>query len=160
MKNIFSNIDFQIGLLINVLNCIEEKDYTLSINGKDASVGSHVRHIIEFLEILLIAKPGEIVNYSNRERKKELELNLSSAIEFLGNVRKRIHREDRALKIEEDGDIFSSSYLRELLYQNEHIVHHSAIIRMKLDRISSVQFDECFGYAKSTLLSNQKSVPT
>ena len=140
-----------------LLQNIEPQHYTHT-SLDESSIGAHTRHILEYLEILVLAQPGAVIDYSKRERKLELEVDPNTALTFLDNLYNTIPEEDRKLLLIDDGESFDSTFKRELLYQHEHIIHHCAIIKLKLSSITSQKVDECFGFSKSTLKNNQRNV--
>jgi methionine aminopeptidase len=144
-------------MLIAVLEQLDSKCYAITYNGS-SSIGAHMRHIIEYLDILVNASETDIINYANRKRDLRLETEMAFAIEKITQLKSKLVQEDRNVQVEEEEEIFNSSYLRELLYQHEHIVHHGAILKMKLDDIPNVEIDPCFGMARSTLQHNAKNV--
>lgn len=124
----------------------------------NATVGQHVRHIIELFEELQNGYDSGMVCYDNRKRDFALETDKLLVIERLHQMGITAARADKALVLKcsystEDGDDLSvnSNYKRELIYNIEHTVHHMALLRVGIEYISNVQIPRDFGIAVSTL---------
>ena len=124
----------------------------------NATVGQHVRHIIELFEELQNGYDSGMVCYDNRKRDFALETDKLLVIERLHQISVTASRADKALVLKcsystEDGNDMSvnSNYKRELIYNIEHTVHHMALLRVGIEHISNVQIPRDFGIAVSTL---------
>jgi uncharacterized damage-inducible protein DinB len=106
-----------------------------------ASIGQHLRHVLEFYSCLIESLESGIINYDNRKRSKQVETNPSAAITAIDNI---ISVLDGGLKCVDltlqgnfgaiGGTIVSirSSVYRELAYNLEHSIHHQALIKVGL----------------------------
>ncbi len=128
----------------------------------NASIGQHVRHIIELFQELHAGYDTGLVNYDQRKRDYLLETCLQSALAHSAVIPSLCNREDRCLTVagnysaaEENELQVQSSYYRELIYNMEHTVHHMALIRVAIGQITSIKLPEGFGVAVSTQ-RNQK----
>jgi len=124
----------------------------------NASVGQHIRHIIEFFVELHKGYKSGLVNYDRRERDYETETSRSVAILKLREISASLGMRNRLLKLE--GDFGASkelpcraktNYRRELVYNLEHMVHHMALLRIGVNTLSEIALPESFGVAASTL---------
>ena len=152
IKNIFSQVS-------NVLDQITKEQYAgLSNVLGHASIGQHVRHIIElFIELDKGYETG-IVNYDKRKRDHRIETDRDFAKEVLWSAWDRLDKPDKQLLLElsysEDVQfplLVATNYYRELIYNYEHAIHHMAIIRIGINDISGVIVSENFGIAASTI---------
>lgn len=126
-----------------------------------ASIGQHLRHVLEFYYCLIEALESGIINYDNRKRNKQIETNPSAAITAIDNI---ISVLDSGLECGNltlqgnfgaiGGQVVSihSSVYRELAYNLEHSIHHQALIKVGLKE----QGMECligpgFGVAPATI---------
>jgi len=124
----------------------------------NATIGQHVRHVIElFLELEKGYQTGR-VNYDKRKRDYTIETDRDVAIELLHGIYSRLKKFDKHLLLESSCDehsndtvIISTNYFRELMYNLEHTVHHMALIRVGINEVSSVAVPEDFGVASSTV---------
>jgi len=133
-----------------------------------SSIGSHLRHILDFYARFLEAMESpscgtglRLVDYDRRERNPQLETDPAFALEFLDGVRDRLHRLPLALaglplEVKTDslaaGESFTSrsSVDRELQAMLSHTVHHYALIKIAAGRVG-VDPGRGFGVAPSTL---------
>jgi uncharacterized damage-inducible protein DinB len=124
------------------------------LNG--ATVGKHVRHILEFYDQLFQDERASVVNYDTRSRNPALENHPQFALDFIDQLSRFMAQglSDRMLQI--DADLFSqgepanSSMKRELLYAYEHMVHHMALIRVACHGSLDYVFSFGFGVAYAT----------
>ncbi|MGN6490595.1 MAG: hypothetical protein ACTHLE_01265 [Agriterribacter sp.] len=127
-----------------------------------ATIGQHIRHIIElFLELNTGYKTG-VVNYDNRKRDRRIETDRLFAVQQLDALSAAISKPDKKLVLKaaydpatNDFAEVESNYMRELIYNLEHTVHHMALIRVGVKEVSSLHLSEDFGIAASTLKFRQ-----
>ena len=129
----------------------------------DASIGQHVRHIIELFLCLEKGYESGIVNYEKRERDYRIETDKDFAIQLLKDIYHRIERPNIEIEMEaddyEDGPIavvIPTNYYRELAYNLEHTIHHMALIRVGVNEVSTVVLPKEFGVAYSTIKYRKK----
>ena len=140
----------------NVLLAIPEQCYDQPCHElSDATIGKHTRHIIELYQCLLHGYESGEVCYDNRQRDRELEIDLNSAIEELEKIQISLERPDKDLAVtygfKEGTSIVNSNYFREVLYNLEHAIHHHALIKVGIQKMTSVSLPETFGVAPATL---------
>ena len=124
----------------------------------NATIGQHVRHIIELFLCLEKGYDSGIVNYEKRKRDYRIETEKDLAIQLLKDIYHRIERPNIDLEMEaedyEDGSapvVIPTNYFREIAYNLEHTVHHMALIRVGVNEVSTVQLPQEFGVAYSTI---------
>jgi len=124
----------------------------------NATIGQHVRHIIELFQCLEKGYKDGFVNYEKRERDFKIETDKGLASVLLKEVYKNIEKPNKEIILEAEDycdaiKIISipSNYYRELVYNLEHTIHHMALIRVGVNEVSSVALPEEFGVAYSTL---------
>lgn len=133
-----------------------------------ASVGQHVRHIIEFYICLLNEENENNVCYDKRARNILLEtdkdfinLSIDRILDQLDEI-----KTDREMTLEiafsEESAHFESyptSFYRELAYCLEHTIHHLATIKIALTNlIPAYTLPENFGVAYATIRATKKCV--
>lgn len=119
------------------------------------SVGAHVRHIVDHYTSLF--GQTHIVNYDNRSRDPELEVDPELAVQALQNISTRIAniKIDKAVDVvvctglDHESSEVQSSLARELCFVHSHTTHHMAIIRL-LAIHNNVRLPSDFGKAAST----------
>ncbi len=143
----------------SILNQIDEKDYVASLKTlKDASIGKHVRHILEFYQCLLFNANDSEVNYDDRKRNNLLEENLKHALGVITEIIDRIEKVKENQRIiltstyQHHATSMETSLYRELAYNIEHTVHHLAIISIAIPiHFEYIKLTENIGYADSTI---------
>jgi hypothetical protein len=127
-----------------------------------ASIGQHVRHIIEFYTCLYQAyNEHRSVNYDQRKRTILLEKNPIEAVKVIVQLSNWLQSEKIIGEIslhasyEVANDLpctIPSSFQRELAYCLEHSIHHQALIKIGLfEQGLSNLIDKEFGVAPSTI---------
>lgn len=131
-----------------------------------SSIGKHLRHVMEFFDLTLQAHQTGHLNYDHRIRQTYLETDPRAALDALLQlgIRVKACQQDRLLNLQAsyaiDGfpDVcLSTTYFRELHYNIEHAIHHSAIIRIGLEAtFSDVVLPAHFGLAHATVRHETK----
>lgn len=129
----------------------------------NASIGQHVRHIIELFLCLEKGYETGTVNYEKRKRDYKIETDKNFAAQLLKEIYHRLDRPDIDLVMEaEDYEDVSgvvairSNYYREIAYNLEHSIHHMALIRVGINEVSSIVLPDQFGVAYSTIKFRQQ----
>lgn len=143
----------------SILSQIKDNDYTATLTTlKGASIGKHIRHIVEFYECLLFNNFNNIVNYDNRKRNLLLEENVKYTEGFITEIIDtliKIENNARVLlvaKYQDQNISMESSIYREITYNIEHAVHHLAIISIAIPiHFNYINLSPNFGYADSTI---------
>ncbi|CAN5516487.1 hypothetical protein BH10BAC1_BH10BAC1_19390 [soil metagenome] len=157
----------QLESIRSILVQIESTDYMAELTTlKKASIGKHVRHIVEFYECLLYNSTNDTVNYDERKRNILLEENLTFALDFITEIidtLEAINSNKRLILVsnyENQSISMESSLYREITYNIEHTVHHLAIISIAIPiHFDYINLAADFGYADSTIkyLKNQNA---
>lgn len=146
------------------LNQLSDAEYTQPSNILfNATIGQHVRHIIELFLCLEKGYDEGIVNYEKRKRDYRIESDKNFAASLLKDIYRRLNRPNRdiILEAEDYGDTaevvsIPSNYYREIAYNLEHTIHHMALIRVGINEVSSVVLPTEFGVAYSTIKFRQQ----
>ncbi len=158
MKSVAKENLFQ---LKDLLNSILPEDYirkTEVLAG--ATIGQHIRHIVEFYLLLISGSFGDTICYDKRERNIQIENDPSYAIQTIEKLIPGIDTliEENPVKLQADftpdgtsEELINSSVGRELAYSIEHSIHHQAIIKAGLIAMGLKDLtNEDFGLAYST----------
>lgn len=151
-----------IGLLSQLKELLEgltDEQYCRKIGVlSDASIGQHIRHVIEFFQELEKGYKTGLINYDARKRNYTLETRRLVAINELTEIAAVVAKEDRVLALatdfsSEDGTSCEvhTNYQRELVYNLEHTIHHMALLRIGVRVVVTTELPENFGVAMSTL---------
>ncbi len=152
---IISSIIQQLNSLTKLLHQLSESQFTQKIiHLSNGTIGAHTRHIIELLQCTVNGYKINQVDYINRTRNLLLEQEPSLAIEAIAELIKNIHLEDKLLQMKTpfDANLISTTYYREIVYNEEHIIHHLALLKVALIELNLNLVEESFGIAHSTLL--------
>lgn len=134
-----------------------------------SSIGSHVRHILDFYNCIFKGLESKHIDLTLRERSQLIESNCNCAISEIDVVAtklKSLRSTDLTLLLDVeddlgDGNVILQYTLGAILAQaNGHTVHHYAIIGYIMDRLDVVIEDENFGYnptTPKTVLKNSKA---
>lgn len=124
----------------------------------NATIGQHVRHIIELFIELEKGYASGVVNYEKRKRDYAIETDKVLACTLLQQIYTSINRPDKYLLLEANYDedtndtlTIPTNYYREVVYNLEHTVHHMALIRVGINEVSNLEVPEGFGVASSTI---------
>lgn len=121
----------------------------------NATIGEHTRHIIELFQCLENQYENGVINYDNRNRDYLIQTNTSFAAECIDTILNQIDKPNKSLQLQQiiDGEslFIESNYYRELLYNLEHCIHHQALIKVAIIQSATIEIDENFGVARSTI---------
>lgn len=148
--------------LRELLTAISVNEYQMPISIlSNASIGEHMRHILEFYLLLITGSFQDKICYDKRERNKEIETEPLKAISTIDNLIEGISLQDINQEIAFEGDFTQSgdskqhvlsSIGRELAYCIEHSIHHQAMIKAGLIALGLEHLaTQNFGVAYSTI---------
>lgn len=155
---LYAAVDRVFTQLSELLERIDPREYARpQFQLLNASIGQHVRHLLEIFTELNRGYVSGVVNYELRERDTRLEHDPGFAHSRLAALRQQIAREPRTMLLEaflqaDDGSRvqMETHYLRELAYALDHAIHHMALIRIGLLENCRALVDESFGVAFAT----------
>ena len=153
----------QLELTRAVLERLTDAQYGEPSSGSlHASVGQHIRHIVDHYMQFFLGLPEWRIDYDRRQRDPECEVNRAAALRKLGELCVLLaqlvaelgpHRV--AVRVDTGGetpeaDWSESTVKRELLFLQSHDVHHFAVLDVML-RSRGITPPAGFGVAPSTL---------
>lgn len=150
----------------SLLTCIEQTHYTKPLDFlSSATIGQHVRHILEFYQCLLDGEKTGTVNYDSRKRNLQLETDTLFAQQQLDEIVKLLNQLPLTTSVCLEGNythekneisIVETTFGRELAYCLEHSIHHQALIKIGLKELKLEQLiSENFGVAPATIRYKQ-----
>ncbi|WP_080055792.1 DinB family protein [Spirosoma aerolatum] len=153
--------------LAEVVGQLADDDYARPLSVLSGNtIGKHVRHILEFYELLVASIQMGQLNYDRRQRDLRLEVDTDEALRRIGAVDRTIHRIDLNQPLILTADLsvkgnevvqIPSSIARELLYNIEHAIHHMALIQIAIQNdFPAVDLPMHFGVAYSTVQHQSK----
>ena len=148
--------------LRSLLEILGEAEYTTKHNIlSGATIGQHMRHILEFYMLLVSGSFEGTISYDKRERNQKIETSLSFTVDTINLLIPALSllKEKDPVQLEADytedgssGNIVQSSIGRELAYCIEHSIHHQALIKAGLIAAGLAHtVDINFGVAYSTI---------
>ncbi|GIX43112.1 MAG: hypothetical protein KatS3mg129_2845 [Leptospiraceae bacterium] len=156
-KNYLIHLLFQ---LREILDHLEVEEYRKVYFPFTASIGSHLRHIIEHILIFISSlKNGNHIEYDNRSRNQPMEYDLELAKESLTQIINELNNiewqnKDIILNVvinpEKAPIQIESNILREFHFLINHTVHHNAIILSILKQLDKT-VPSFFGFAPATI---------
>ena len=155
----------QLSTMIHQLSAQEYQESITVLSNN--SIGKHVRHILEFYEILLSGTELKKLNYDLRKRNPIIEVDKHATIEKIEEFKGIISKitGDTTLSLSanystsEENHNFTvpSSLSRELMYNIEHAIHHMAIIKIAVNTsFNHIKLQSNFGIASSTVRYNNQ----
>ena len=152
-----------INQLINLCEDLSEEQYSTSLDLlMHNSIGKHIRHIVEFYDILKDSclQKSEL-SYDKREHCSRTEKEKCVAVNRFNEILNWFDQinSDAQLKLivsydklQKDGFAINTSLERELVYNIEHAIHHMAIIRIAIEKeFTDIKLNDDFGIAYSTI---------
>lgn len=159
LNNACGNILTQLADLVNQLS---EQEFTKPIDSLGHStIGQHLRHTLEFFICLETGFENGLINYDKRAHDKLIESDKFIALSMISKINEFIRSQssDKALKLEAGYDLdkeefvtIETNFLRELVYNIEHAIHHMAIMKIGIREIApTITLPHDFGIAASTI---------
>jgi hypothetical protein len=161
LKHPIQNVFVQLSESLHQLSAEEYvRPSTILFN---ATIGQHVRHIIELFQCLDKGYSEAVVNYEKRKRDYRIETDKDLAAELLKDIYLKLDKPNKNITLEaEDYEdevetvSIPSNYYREIAYNLEHTIHHMALIRVGISEVSSIKLPKEFGVAYSTIKFRQQ----
>ncbi len=138
---------------------LSDEQYYQSIDTlSGASIGQHVRHVVEMFVCLQDGYVTGIVNYEKRKRDITIETSKDVAIQLMHDLKESLFNSNKDLILEAGFDENSielnqlpTNYFREIAYNLEHTIHHMALMKISICEASDIQLPEGYGVASSTI---------
>ena len=141
-----------------LLNQIDNNSLTnKSIAPYYSSIGSHIRHILDFYSCILTNE--DVFDLTLRQRDIEIESDCQLALNYLNELVENLNGLDelnieKLIKVQDDlglGKVtITSTYAALLAQANSHTIHHYAIINYILEGLNLTLADDSFGYNPTT----------
>lgn len=159
-RQLTKSIETLLLQISGMLDALTDEQYRRSLPVlSGASLGGHVRHVIEFFIELDRGYDTGDVNYDARSRDKAIEQHRDVALGQLRSIVGSLARENKALVLnnftETTGFQVATNYERELVYNLEHTVHHMALLKIGLGALTALRLPDSFGVASSTIRYRQ-----
>jgi uncharacterized damage-inducible protein DinB len=160
LQKAIHNVFLQLTASLDQLDAVQYAQECRTLS--NASIGKHLRHVIELFQSLEKGYAEGVVNYEKRKRDTRIENDKDFALSLLHEIHNNLDKPDKQLILEssydEDSDeliTISTNYNREVMYNLEHTIHHMALIRVGINEVSEIQLPENYGVASSTVKYRQ-----
>ena len=145
---------------------LSNEQYSQKINTlSGASIGQHVRHVVEMFVCLQDGYASGVVNYEKRKRDITIETSKETAINIMNKINSALLNENKSLLLEAgfDENIYElnkipTNYFREIAYNLEHSIHHMALIKIGIKQVTDIQLPEGYGVASSTIKHRKETL--
>ncbi len=130
-----------------------------SVSPYYSSIGSHIRHILDFYDCILNMDSEKRIDLTARDRNRDVETCCILATEYLNKIVNQLTNidfnfDDDIVTVIDDlgiGKIEMPYTLAAILSQaNSHTIHHYAIINYILNALEISMTDSDFGYNPTT----------
>jgi len=130
-----------------------------SVSPYYSSIGTHIRHILDFYDCILNLNFENKVDLTARSRNKDVESDCNCAQDYLNLIIERLDNaslniNDAIIVIDDLGlgkTEIPYTYGALLAQANSHTIHHYAIINYIFDSLGIVINDNEFGYNPTSL---------
>ncbi|MGC6431637.1 MAG: hypothetical protein ACON5F_11390 [Jejuia sp.] len=143
-------------ILLN--NLSNEQLSDASVSPYYSSIGSHIRHILDFYDCIFNKDTNNTVDLTARSRNKTVECDCSCAKDYLNAIVEKLNASffniDETVFVVDDLGLgktqipYTNGAL--LAQANSHTIHHYAIINYIFDNLGIVINDAEFGYNPTT----------
>lgn len=143
----------------SLLNNLTDKQLCdSSVIPYNSSVGSHLRHILDFYDCIFNYNTDLKIDLTARSRNKEVEQQCCSARNYLNTIIEKLETFDLNMNTEVvvidnlgmGNTEITYSYSALLAQANSHTIHHYAIINYILKGLNISFEDSDFGYNPTT----------
>ncbi len=95
------------------------------------------------------------IDYDKRVRDKKIETDIEFALRSIDEIVFSLAKPNKKLVLSQFISVeqlrIETDFQRELLYNLEHCIHHQALIKVAVLQFDSVEINDTFGIAPSTL---------
>ncbi|SDE12355.1 hypothetical protein SAMN04487996_103401 [Dyadobacter soli] len=156
-RQLTESLETVLAQIAGMLDALTDEEYRRSLPVlSGASIGEHVRHVIEFFIELDKGYVAGDVNYDSRCRDRSIEQHREVALTKLHQVLANLGRDNKPLHFTMDTGVrVTTNYERELIYNLEHAVHHMALLKIGVGMLTATPLPENFGVAASTIRYRQ-----
>lgn len=167
IQHLIDECSLSLKQLATVLEALDDTSYCKRLETTyDASIGLHVRHVIDHYDMFFKGLPDRLINYDARLREALIETSRDHALlrirELIGQL-ETLSDEDGDLEVimdlqhhEETQTRQRSSSARELAFLHSHSTHHYAALRMICNSMGRQLDIPGFGLAPATIRNQER----
>jgi hypothetical protein len=123
-----------------------------------SSIGTHIRHILDFYDCVFNLNSENRIDLTARSRNKDVESDCECARTYLGSILEKLNLAsfdiNKTVLVIDDLGLGKTeipyTYGSLLAQANSHTIHHYAIINYILDSLAITLHDSNFGYNPTT----------
>lgn len=151
-----------------LLQSLEEEKYIdESIAPYHSSIGSHIRHILDFFNCIFEGIDANKIDLTTRKRDERISTNISFALESISKVQQTMltfsnTNTDYLVHVTDNlgqGNVTVEYTLESILtHANSHAVHHYAVIGYMLSQLNVEHKVPGFGYNPTTPIPQRKGI--
>ncbi len=167
-EQIISSINHNLNNAIALLNSIDIEIYQdASVGPYYSSIGSHIRHTLDFFDCIISGLDSNDIDLTARKRDEILSTNKDSAIAHIYKLQETLISyinvsTDYLIHVTDNmgqGKITVNYTLDSILmHANSHAVHHFATIGYILDRLDKDIKIPGFGYNPTTPVNKREGI--
>lgn len=143
----------------SLLNCLSDSQLCdSSVAPYNSSIGSHLRHILDFYDCIFNYEADFKIDLTARSRNRQVESECCFAKDYLDNIIKKLEasdlKKDAIVTVIDDLGLgrteITYTFSALLAQANSHTIHHYAIINYILEGLGLCFEDSDFGYNPTT----------
>lgn len=167
-RSIISSINDTLNKAIALLNAVDTKTYSDdSIGPYYSSIGSHVRHVLDFFDCIISGIDTNDIDLTARKRDEILSTNKEAAKEHVYEIQKILVsyvdvNTDYLIHVTDNmgqGKVTVNYTLESILaHANSHAIHHYATIGYILHRLEVAVSIPGFGYNPTTPVNKREGI--
>lgn len=167
-SSIIAAVNTNLNQAISLLNIIENEVYTdCSIGPYYSSIGSHLRHTLDFFQCIIDGLDVNSINLINRKREEIIANNKEEAIRRMRKIQETFTNftsinTDYIIHVTDDfgqGAVTVSYTLESIMtFAHSHAIHHFATIGYLLHHLNITHTVKGFGYNPTTPIPPRKGI--
>lgn len=167
-STIIAAVNQNLNNAISLLNTIENTSYTNnSIGPYYSSIGSHLRHTLDFFQCIIDGLDANAINLTNRKREESIATDKNEAIARIRKIQETfLHFTDintnYIIHVTDDlgqGEVTVDYTLESIMaFAHSHAIHHFATIGYLLHQLNIHHTVAGFGYNPTTPIEPRKGI--
>jgi len=166
--DIVSAVNHNLNQAISLLNAIGNDSYTnTNVGPYHSSIGSHLRHTLDFFQCIIDGLDANEINLINRKRDESIATDKNIAIAKIQEIQETFIRfldinTNYLIHVTDDlgqGEVTVTYTLESILaFAHSHAIHHFATIGYILHQLGIEHTIKGFGYNPTTPIKQRKGI--
>lgn len=167
-STIIAAVNQNLNNAISLLNAIENETYTNnSVGPYYSSIGSHIRHTLDFFQCIIDGLDANEINLTNRKREESIANDKNKAIARIRKIQETfLHftniNTNYIIHVTDDlgqGEVTVGYTLESIMaFAHSHAIHHFATIGYLLHQLEIAHTVKGFGYNPTTPIEPRKGI--